>query len=93
MGEYTTFFVAVGMFAVLIIIASATYFLGVFSYYSFKKWRRNKCKFKCLCKHTYEIQWIDGHYDMMIMCKTCGKAKELHFSGESLEVFGFKFKC
>ena len=58
----------------------------------FKKWRTCKCKIKCLCKHRYEIQWIDGHYDMMIMCKICGKAKKLHFSGESLEVFGFKFK-
>lgn len=87
MEEYTVFFVAVGVFATIVIIVSAIYFLGVFSYYSFKEWRRNKCKFKCLCKHTYNINWIARDEDMLIECITCHKRKKLHFDKKSLKAF------
>ena len=80
-GVVCTFFICLGVIGLLI----------EWSIVHFKQWRKHNCKFKCLCKHTYEIKWIDGHYDMMIVCKICGKAKKLHFSGESLEAFRFKF--
>lgn len=79
-GVLCTFFVCLVVIGLLI----------EWSIVHFKRWRKHNCKFKFLCKHRYEIQWIDGHYDMMIVCKTCGKAKKLHFSGESLETFRFK---
>lgn len=45
----------------------------------FRKWRKNGCKIKCLCKpHVYEIEWHwvkDG--ETSLVCKKCGKKKTL----------------
>jgi hypothetical protein len=55
----------------------------------FKNWRKNNCKFKCLCKHTFSIEWLTGFNDMGIKCTTCGKFKVLHFDKNSLKTFRF----
>ena len=56
----------------------------------FQRWRKKGCKIKCICKHTYEIQYIVDDERMHIRCKTCGRYKILHFDEESLNVFRFK---
>lgn len=51
----------------------------------FRKWRKNGCKIKCLCKpHVYEIEWHwvnDG--ETLLVCKKCGKKKTLFIDFDS----------
>lgn len=44
----------------------------------FKRWRRNDCKIKCLCKHEYDVEGaipFDGRINLR--CKKCGKIKKV----------------
>ena len=53
----------------------------------FRKWRKNGCKIKCLCKpHVYEIEWNwvnDG--ETLLVCKKCGKKKTLFIDFDSFK--------
>lgn len=43
-----------------------------------KSWRKNDCKIKCLCKHEYDIQFVNTMYrDVILKCRKCGKKKKI----------------
>ena len=52
-----------------------------------RKWRKNGCKIKCLCKpHVYEIKWYwpeDG--ETLLVCKKCGKRKQVFIDYDSIK--------
>lgn len=45
----------------------------------FKRWRKNGCKIKCLCKpHIYECCWFfPNSGELTLKCKKCGKIKKI----------------
>ena len=53
----------------------------------FKRWRKNGCKIKCLCKpHTYELYWfIHNSGELELKCKKCGKIKKIIVDKESFD--------
>lgn len=43
-----------------------------------KSWRKNDCKIKCLCKHEYDVQFVNTMYrDVILKCRKCGKKKKI----------------
>ncbi len=54
----------------------------------FKSWRRNGCKIKCLCKHVYDVEFIDTlHRDALLICSKCGKKKRIkNLSRETVDI-------
>ena len=85
----TNIFASIGILCTICFVIGLIVIFGESFYFWFKNWRRHNCKFKSLCKHTFIIDWIDGHGDMGIHCNTCGKRKEIHFDKESLKTFRF----
>ena len=69
----------------LCVVGLAVYVLLYIIISKFRKWRKNGCKIKCLCKpHIYEIQWHwcrDGETELV--CKKCGKKKTLFIDFDS----------
>lgn len=44
----------------------------------FKSWRRNGCKFKYLCKHEYDVEFINPlRRETLLKCRKCGKKKRI----------------
>ena len=87
MEENIKFFVFIGVFSTIVVCLFVIISLGMVLHVSFRNWRRNKCKIKCLCKHTYNINWIAHDEDMLIECITCHAQKKLHFDKKSLKAF------
>lgn len=54
---------------------------------SISDWRRNGCKFKCLCKHEYNIELISPFHreDTLLECRKCGKKKKINLSRETID--------
>ena len=54
---------------------------------SIDDWRRNGCKFKCLCKHEYNIELISPFHreDTLLECRKCGKKKRINLSRETID--------
>lgn len=51
-----------------------------------KRWRRDGCKIKCLCKpHIYKAYWIDDSGKAFMKCKKCGKNKKIVIDIKSFE--------
>lgn len=45
---------------------------------SIDDWRRNGCKFKCLCKHEYDFEFANTfRRDALLKCRKCGKKKRI----------------
>lgn len=68
-------FMILGMSVVAVIIYGLFYAI----INKFRKWRKDGCKIKCLCKpHIYEVQchWC-GDGETQLVCKKCGKKKTL----------------
>ena len=43
-----------------------------------KSWRKNGCKFKCLCKHEYDVEFPDSlRGEVSLKCRKCGKKKRI----------------
>lgn len=41
-------------------------------------WRKNGCKFKCLCKHEYDFEFVNiFRRDALLKCRKCGKKKRI----------------
>ena len=41
-------------------------------------WRKNGCKFKCLCKHEYDFEFVNTfRRDALLKCRKCGKKKRI----------------
>jgi hypothetical protein len=76
-----TTFMAIGVFTVALMI----HVVSCEIINKFRKWRKNGCKIKCLCKpHVYEIEWHwvnDG--ETLLVCKKCGKKKTLFIDFDS----------
>lgn len=53
----------------------------------FKSWRRNGCKFKCLCKHEYDVEFPDSlRGEVSLKCRKCGKKKRIkNLSRETID--------
>ena len=54
----------------------------VFTYFvlkleeKFKSWRKNDCKFKCLCKHEYDVEFANSLFgEIPLKCRKCEKKK------------------
>lgn len=44
----------------------------------FKSWRKNGRKFKCLCKHEYDFEFVNTfRRDALLKCRKCGKKKRI----------------
>ena len=71
------FIVVVHMFSLLLIDCVT----------SIDDWRRNGCKFKCLCKHEYNIELISPFHreDTLLECRKCGKKKRINLSHETID--------
>ena len=42
----------------------------------FKSWRKNGCKFKCLCKHEYDVEFANSLFgEIQLKCRKCEKKK------------------
>lgn len=56
---------------------------------SIDDWRRNGCKFKCLCKHEYDMGFISPFHreDTLLICHKCGKKKRINLSCETVDRF------
>lgn len=71
----------------LCVVGLAVYVLLYTIINKFRKWRKNGCKIKCLCKpHVYEIEWHwvnDG--ETLLVCKKCGKKKTLFIDFGSIK--------
>lgn len=69
------------------VVAVSVYVLFCAIIKKFRKWRKNGCKIKCLCKpHVYEIEWHwvnDG--ETLLVCKKCGKKKTLFIDFDSIK--------
>lgn len=52
-----------------------------------KSWRKNGCKIKCLCKHEYDVQFVNIiHRDALLKCRKCGKKKRIkNLSHEAID--------
>ena len=80
-------FTYIGILSTIIIIGALLYIgISIFMV-QFKHWRKHGCKFKFLCKHTYEIQFVNGRGEMGMECINCGKRKVLHFEEKSIKAF------
>lgn len=43
-----------------------------------KSWRKNDCKIKCLCRHEYDINFINiVDRNLILKCRKCGKRKKI----------------
>lgn len=43
-----------------------------------KSCRKNGCKIKCLCKHEYDVHFVDIiHRVAILKCRKCGKKKKI----------------
>lgn len=53
----------------------------------FKSWRKNGCKFKCLCKHEYDFESVNTfRRDALLKCRKCGKKKRIkNLSHEAID--------
>lgn len=55
----------------------------------FKRWRKNGCKIKILCKpHAYQIwgYWPKSEEgELILKCSKCGKCKKVYIDTESFE--------
>ena len=53
----------------------------------FKRWRKNGCKIKFLCKpHIYEFDFCwPNSGELGLKCKKCGKRKKLYIDTESFK--------
>lgn len=64
-------------------------------YKKIKRWRKNNCRIKCLCKpHIWEMEWLwYNSGEACLTCKKCGKQKKLIISTDSFEkMFGVNKK-
>nr|DAR20238.1 MAG TPA: hydrogenase/urease nickel incorporation protein [Caudoviricetes sp.] len=54
---------------------------------SIDDWRKNGCKFKCLCKHEYNIELISPFHreDTLLECRKCGKKKRINLGRETID--------
>lgn len=78
-----TFLIVVGMVTIAcVIICFAIEFEE-----KFKSWRKNGCKFKCLCKHEYDFESVNTfRRDALLKCRKCGKKKRIkNFSHEAVD--------
>lgn len=50
-------------------------------------WRKNGCKFKCLCKHEYDFEFVNTfRRDALLKCRKCGKKKRIkNLSHEAID--------
>lgn len=68
---------------ILMVVGSATVTLVVACFLTgleekIKSWRKNGCKFKCLCKHEYDVEFTSQlHRDALLKCRKCGKKKRI----------------
>lgn len=60
----------------------------------FKRWRKNGCKIKTLCKpHAYQIYgyWPNAEEgELILKCSKCGKSKKIYIDTESFEVWRYR---
>ncbi len=54
---------------------------------SVSDWRKNGCKFKCLCKHEYDVEFPDSlRGEVSLKCRKCGKKKRIkNLSRETID--------
>lgn len=78
-----TILMVVGMITVAFVIVSFLVELEE----KFKSWRRNGCKFKCLCKHEYDVEFPDSlSGEVSLKCRKCGKKKRIkNLSRETID--------
>ena len=76
-------FMAVGMCVVAVIIYGLFY--AIIS--KFNRWRKNRCKIKCLCKpHKYKLVWYWRNTEEAVLeCKKCGKRKQVFIDYVSIK--------
>lgn len=68
------FLTLVGTGTVVFVVA---YFLTEFEE-KIKSWRKNDCKIKCLCRHEYDINFINiVDRNLILKCRKCGKGKKI----------------
>lgn len=62
-------------------------FLLIYCAESFSDWRKNGCKFKCLCKHEYDFEFVNTfRRDALLKCRKCGKKKRIkNLSHEAID--------
>lgn len=77
---------------ILMVVGSATVALVVACFLTgleekIKSWRKNGCKIKCLCKHEYDVQFVNIiHRDVLLKCRKCGKKKRIkNLSHEAID--------
>jgi hypothetical protein len=53
----------------------------------FNRWRKNRCKIKCLCKpHKYKLIWYwKDAEEAVLECKKCGKRKRVFIDYVSIK--------
>lgn len=78
--------------AILIVVGEITIACVIISFAielkeKFKSWRRNGCKFKCLCKHEYDVEFLDSLCgEVSLKCRKCGKKKRIkNLSRETID--------
>ena len=77
---------------ILIVVGATTIACVIISFAieheeKFKSWRRNGCKFKCLCKHEYDFEFANKfRRDALLKCRKCGKKKRIkNLSRETID--------
>lgn len=76
-------FAGIGMAFVALIMANFLQYAAE----KIKRWRKNGCKIKMLCKpHVYGFycMWPDDG-ELTLKCKKCGKVKKLYVDAESFK--------
>ena len=76
-------FMMLGMCVVAVIIYGLFYAI----INKFRKWRKNGCKIKCLCKpHEYKLVWYWRNTEEAVLeCKKCGKRKQVFIDYVSIK--------
>ena len=76
-------FMALGM----CVVAVSVYVLFCAIINKFRKWRKNGCKIKCLCKpHKYKLVWYWRNTEEAVLeCKKCGKRKQVFIDRDSIK--------